>query len=47
MKDNVRIIEIEPSLIAGVMLGIEYVEDEGWSNLIIDLLILRIMISWN
>jgi hypothetical protein len=47
MKDNVRIIEIQPNLIMGVMLGIEYVEDEGWSNLIIDLFVLRIMISWN
>jgi len=34
------------SLITGVMVGGEYVEDEGVKNNVIDLFIVRICISW-
>lgn len=47
MNDDARVIEIEPYLITGVMLGIEFVKDEEWSTLVLDLLVLRVMISWN
>jgi len=39
-------IEISFNLICGVAVGIELVEDEGWKNIVFDLLIIRLMISW-
>ena len=47
MSKDVRTIEISPHFICGMAVGIEYVEEDGWSNLVLDLLILRIMISWD
>lgn len=42
-----REIEIQLNLICGLMLGIEHVVDEGWNSIIIDILFVRTMISWN
>lgn len=34
------------NLITGVMVGGEYIEDDGVSSLILDLFIVRVCISW-
>jgi hypothetical protein len=47
MSQKIRTIEISPHLICGMMLGVEVVQDDGWTSLVVDLLILRIMISWD
>ena len=41
-----KFIDIGCNFIFGVMLGFEYVEDEGDKSIVIDLLILRLLITW-
>jgi len=48
MSQKIRTVEVTSHLICGMMLGLEIVKsDDGWTNLVLDLLILRIMISWD
>jgi len=48
MSNDFRTVEVTSHLICGMMLGLEIVKsDDGWNNLVLDFLILRIMISWD
>lgn len=47
MSDKIRTIEIQPTLICGLMLGVEVVQDEGWTSVVLDLFVVRIMVSWD
>lgn len=37
---------VDFTLISGCMLGIEYVEDLEFNNVVIDLFVVRILVSW-
>ena len=42
-----KFIDVSWNLIAGVMLGFEYVDDkEGGRHIVLDLFIVRILVSW-
>ena len=41
-------MQVEANLISGMMLGVEYVEDEFLGNcLVLDVFIIRIVFFWN
>ena len=41
-----KYVELSLNLISGIMLGVEIVQDEGDTVLVVDLLVLRIMVVW-